>query len=75
MKRYRDTNGDSGVAGYEYGEDNILVQFKDGSIYEYTNASAGPTNIARMKALADRGNGLNAFINKNVKRRHSRQVR
>jgi hypothetical protein len=66
-QEYADTDGDSSVAEYEIGEDYITILFSDGSIYTYTNASAGAANIEHMKALAIAGDGLNAFIMTNVK--------
>ena len=75
MKVYRDIGGDSGVYGYEYGEDWIKVQFKDGAVYEYTNTSAGKGNIDTMKRLADSGDGLNSFINRNVRKNYSQKLR
>lgn len=72
MKIYRDVNGDSGVKEYEYGEDYILVQFKTGTPYRYSYGSAGIQNIELMKRLADSGDGLNAFINKNVKNKYEK---
>lgn len=74
MKSYRDAGGDSGVSAYEYGADWIRVQFKDNAVYEYTSSSAGQGNIDTLKSLADAGNGLNSFINKNVKKRYSQKI-
>ena len=74
MTPYRDIDGDSNVAAYEYGNDWIHVQFKDGAIYEYTGMSAGQSNIDRMKQLADAGEGLNSFIQRNVRMRYSRTM-
>jgi hypothetical protein len=73
MERYRDIDGDSGVAGFENGSDYIRVQFSDGSVYLYTYASAGSNNIEEMKRLALAGEGLNAFIDKNVKKRYAKK--
>ncbi len=67
MVRYSDIDRDSGVISYEKGPDYIEVTFKGGSTYLYTDTSAGTHNIAQMKILADRGDGLNAYINKYVK--------
>ena len=75
MERYRNIDGDSGVAGYETGADFIRVQFCDGAVYLYTNASAGSHNIEHMKQLAVAGDGLNAFINKNVRKEYARKER
>lgn len=67
MKIYKDIDGDSGVVAYEYGNDYIRVQFKTGSPYTYNYDSAGRHHIEKMKELADAGDGLNAYINYNVK--------
>ncbi len=75
MERYRNLGGDSGVVAYESGPDFIRVQFSDGSIYLYTEASAGSYNIETMKQLASNGQGLNAFIMANVRKRYARKER
>ena len=75
MERYKNIDGDSGVAAYEIGADFIRVQFRDGSVYLYTYASAGPHNIEHMKKLAAAGDGLNAFINTNVRKSYARKER
>ena len=67
MKRYRNSNGDSGVAAYEVGEDYILVKFSKGGTYSYSYRKAGERHVDEMKRLAQRGSGLNTYINKNVK--------
>lgn len=70
MKTYKDIDGDSGVCSYEYGTDWITVEFERGQHpnYKYTYASAGSLHVDRMKALADQGEGLNSYINKNVEK-------
>lgn len=75
MKTYRDIGGDSGVASYETATDSITVQFKDGAVYLYTNSSAGAQNIQKMKMLAENGNGLNSFINTNVKKLYAKKIK
>lgn len=75
MERYANLGGDSNVVGYEIGNDFIKVQFSDGSIYLYTYASAGASNIEQMKKLARNGQGLNAFIIRNVRYKYARNER
>jgi hypothetical protein len=72
--RYKDIDGDSGVYAYEIGPDYISVQFKDGGIYTYTYQSAGITNVEHMKQLARSGDGLNAFINKTVRKQYASKL-
>lgn len=68
MTLYRDIDGDSDVYAYEFGEDYIAIQFKvTHKVYRYTYRSAGRNNVQTMKSLAQSGDGLNSFINRNVK--------
>jgi len=75
METYRDVDSDSGVVAYEIGSDFIRIQFSTGSIYLYTDASAGAHNIDRMKQLARSGDGLNNFINTKVREKYARKIR
>lgn len=75
MERYENLGGNSGISGYEIGEDFIRVYFKDGGIYLYTYTSAGRYNIEHMKQLAIQGKGLNTFINTTVKKAYARKER
>ena len=66
MKPYRDTDGDSGVEAYQYGDDWIEVRFDAGQHrnYRYDAARMGQHHIDSMKHLADAGDGLNGYINR-----------
>lgn len=75
MLVYRDIDRDSGVAAYETGPDFIRVQFRDGAVYLYTYVSAGQHNIEEMKRLAAAGDGLNAYINRWVRKAYARRER
>ena len=75
MERYANLGGKSGITGYITTADSITVQFGDGCIYLYNYKSAGAGNINHMKALAEAGQGLNAFINTQVKYNYARRVR
>jgi len=75
MERYANFGGDSGIADYSIAADSITVYFQDGASYVYTNMSAGSGNIARMKELAQAGQGLNEFINRYVKYGYARRLR
>ena len=68
MIPYQVINRDSGVLAYATGTDYIDVKFKGTSkVYRYSYQKAGKENVETMKALAQSGDGLNSFINKNVK--------
>ena len=64
MERYRNSSGNSGVYGYEIGNDYIRVQFKGNSkMYGYSYlGKAGRAHVDKMKSLASNGSGLNAYI-------------
>jgi len=68
MERYKNLGGDSGVSGYEIGDDLITVQFSTGKVYLYTYRSAGSAHIEKMKSPAVAGEGLNSYISKYVKK-------
>ena len=68
IKTYQNIGGNSGVAFYEAGPDYIEVWFQGSPrSYRYSYGKAGPANVEAMKVLAQNGNGLNSFINRNVK--------
>jgi hypothetical protein len=73
MERYKNIDGDSGVSAYEIGGDFIRVQFSTGATYLYTYTSAGQANIEQMKVLAQKGDGLNSFINTTVRKLYARK--
>lgn len=66
MERYLNLSGDSGIAGYELGDDFILVQFKGGATYRYGSVKPGQYHVDRMKAHAIAGRGLATYISQNV---------
>jgi hypothetical protein len=74
VERYKNPGGDSNVVQYELSSGAILVQFGDGSVYEYTNQSAGSGSIATMHRLAVAGRGLNTFISTTVRKKYSRKL-
>ncbi|MEQ9948929.1 hypothetical protein [Pectobacterium aroidearum] len=73
MEVYKDINNDSGVRGYEIGNDYITVWF-DGTAksYTYSYSGAGRIHVEKMKVLARSGDGLNAYINNFVKFKYDR---
>ncbi|MCG3673652.1 hypothetical protein L5F46_02555 [Aliarcobacter butzleri] len=73
MTKYLDLDNDSGIEAYEIGSNQISVKFKDtAKIYVYSYTSAGKENVEHMKKLAQSGDGLNSFINLNVKYKYVR---
>jgi len=75
MKPYRNLSGRSGVRAYQPGPGAIAVEFVDGSVYLYTQASAGAAAIARMLELAQAGRGLSTYISRHVQDRYAEQLR
>jgi hypothetical protein len=66
MQRYGNHGKDSGVVSYDIDAGQIIVQFKNGERYLYTEDSAGAANIAQMQDLARAGQGLGSFISQHV---------
>ena len=75
FKRYKNLSGHSKIARYEIMKDAVTIRFADHSVYIYTNQSADPGNISKMKVLALAGKGLGTFIDANVKDRFLRKIR
>jgi hypothetical protein len=68
MRRYKNLSGDSGVYGFEIGEDYIRVQFERAlKIYQYSYGKAGKPHVDAMKELALIGKGLSSYIAGNVR--------
>lgn len=68
MEKYANLNNDSGVLGYELSATSITVWFEGTARpYTYSHAVAGRYHVEKMKQLAIAGDGLNAYINYNVK--------
>jgi hypothetical protein len=74
MHRYKNIGGESGVVAYDIDAGQIIVQFRNGERYLYTEDSAGAANIARMQELAIAGRGLSSFISQYVHDRYERKL-
>jgi hypothetical protein len=75
MTLYKNLSGKSKVVRYAMAKDSVRVRFADCSVYIYTNQSADPANISKMKELAVAGKGLGTFIDANLKDRFARKIR
>ncbi len=75
FKRYKNLSGDSKVTRYELRKDGVIVEFKNSTSYRYTNQSADPASINKMKTLATAGKGLGTFIDAHLKDRFLCKVR
>ena len=73
--RYKNLSGKSDVVRYDIAKDGITIRFADSTVYRYTNQSADPANISKMKSLAISGKGLGTFIDANVKDRFLKKIR
>lgn len=60
VRAYKEAS--SKVSTYELAKDGIILVFKDHSSYRYTNQSAGREAVAKMKAAAQTGKGLDAAV-------------
>ena len=74
MQRYGNHSRESGVVAYDIDAGQIIVQFRNGERYLYTEDSAGAANIATMQELARAGRGLSTFISQHVHDRYARKI-
>ena len=75
MQRYQNLSGKSGVTAYASSEDAILVEFRHGAVYLYTQDAIGAKPLATMQQLARNGRGLGTFISQNVRRDFNRKLK
>lgn len=75
MQLYEDVNGDSGIVTFESKPDSLIITFKDQSKYLYTIGSVGGIHLENMKRLAERGDGLNSYINRYVRKKYAAKLR
>lgn len=75
MQNYNANGHDAGVVAYETGKGSISIKFRDGSVYLYTNKSAGTAAVAEMKALAKKGTGLTTYINQHVREHYQTKLK
>jgi hypothetical protein len=75
FRRYKNIGGSSKVLRFMIEQDSITIDFLDNTCYRWTNQSAGPDSIAKMKSLALAGKGLDSYIKSNVAERFLRKVR
>ena len=74
MQPYANAGGNSAVTAYELGDESITVAFKGGATYLYTYQSAGSHHIEQMRSLAQAGQGLGTYINKNVRKSYASKL-
>jgi len=74
MEKYRDIGGNSGISAYEVGDDFIIVCFAKGGTYLYNYFTTGSYHVNNMIRLARLGNGLNGYINLNIKHSYARKI-
>jgi len=75
MERYQNRGGDSGIVAFEISSDSIIVQFRDNSLYLYNNIRPGEVTVEHMKGLAIRGQGLNSYISRSVRKNFFQRLR
>lgn len=73
--RYADRQGDSGVTGYAFGRDFIVVEFRSHDLYRYDYTKPGRTEVQIMKRLAAAGSGLATFINQHVREDYAEKLK
>jgi hypothetical protein len=73
--RYKNAGGKSKVQRFHLAKDAVTVINNDGTSYIYTNQSAGPEKISKMKTLALAGKGLDSFIESDLKDKFGRKIR
>jgi hypothetical protein len=74
MKKYYGQSRDTGIEAFEIGTDNIILRFKDGREYLYSYVKPGKEHVEEMKKRAKSGNGLNTYVNQNVREKYEKKI-
>lgn len=74
MKPYGRGDHTSGVIAYDYGADYICLRFSEGYDYTYTWDSCSRVHVQNMKALANQGKGLMAYLNRHASERFATKL-
>ena len=74
MERYRNLDGNSGVAAFTVGDGFIDVRFIEGGTYRYDGTTPGADDVAAMQDLARAGRGLATYINQHVRDRYAARL-
>ena len=75
MRRYQNTQCNSGVVAFEPGPDYIDIEFRDGKRYRYTHTIPGQSEVETMNQLAESGHDLATFINQQIRDRFAVRLR
>ncbi len=75
MHPYHSSADPSGVRRFALGDNFILVEFTNGSLYRYDATEPGPAIVEHMKQLALAGQGLSTFISQHVREHYAARVR
>jgi mRNA-degrading endonuclease RelE of RelBE toxin-antitoxin system len=68
MKQYLNTGGNSNIESYDAGDSYIILKLKDEQrVFIYSYKKAGRKHVEAMKALAEKGSGLDEYINHYMK--------
>lgn len=65
----------SGVDAFSIGQNQITIYFKNDTVYLYSDRKPGKKDVKQMIELAQKGQGLNTYINKFVKDRYSEKLK
>ena len=74
MERYRNLDGNSGVAAFRIGDAFIEVRFEEGGTYLYNHDTPGARDVAAMQRHARAGRGLATYINQHVRDRYAARL-
>lgn len=74
MLPYANLSGRSSVVAYAFDATSISVLFLNGGLYLYNDVKPGFMHVARMKQLAQSGEGLDSYIASRVKENYAGRV-
>ncbi len=74
LQPYRSASPNSGITDFALLPHGIIVLFRDGSAYLYTDDTPGEEHVRNMRSFALAGRGLTTYINQNVRSRYAESL-
>jgi len=66
MTVYKNLSGDPTISSYEISQNQMIIEYTNGSAFLYNQTFSGTLNLFIMKDLAQTGKGLETYIQRFV---------
>lgn len=74
LQRYGTANHEGGITEFALLQGAILLIFRNGAAYLYTDEVPGSAHVERMRGLAVRGKGLSTYVSRHIGTRYAQML-